>query len=143
MTGAEWVVGACAAWLDAAEPNMKAPKPTAAAKIRSIPILLGRKFTDIENGSGLFMSSAQMCAMLFDRFYQHCPKCGQKSRRLILSKKLVETKVVESSKRSWSRNGNWPVDEPMAIWLYSYQITRRCRICGHQWAEQVTKQRPW
>jgi len=103
-------------------------------------------WTDVhghKNGSGLFMSSAQMCKMLFDRFYQHCPKCGQKSRRLILSKKLIETKVVESSKRSWSRNGNWPVDEPMAIWLYSYQITHRCRICGHQWAEQVTKQRPW
>jgi len=81
--------------------------------------------------------------MFFDRFYQLCPKCGRKSRRMILSKKLTETKVVESSKRSWSRNGNWPVDEPMTIWLYSYKIIRKCRVRSNEWDEQVTKQRPW
>jgi hypothetical protein len=59
VTGTEWVVvGACAAWLDAAALSMKAPMPTAAAKIRSIPILLGRMFTGAKQGSGLFMSSA-------------------------------------------------------------------------------------
>lgn len=81
--------------------------------------------------------------MVFDWFYQFCPKCGERSRRLVTAKKLVNTKVVESSKRSWSRSGNWPVDEPMSVWVYSYDVSRRCRRCGNQWTERLTKQRPW
>jgi len=83
------------------------------------------------------------CTALFGWFYQVCPKCGGKSRRLVLSKKLVSTQAVETSKRTWSRGGNWPVDEPMTVWLHSYELTRKCRRCGHQWVERTTKQRPW
>ena len=81
--------------------------------------------------------------MLLDWFYQVCPKCREKSRRLVLSKKLIDTQVMETTKRSWTRSGNWPVDEPMSIWIYSYELSRKCRRCGHQWIERTTKQRPW
>jgi hypothetical protein len=81
--------------------------------------------------------------VLLDRFYQVCPKCGKKARRMVLSKKLLDKQVVESTKRTWSRGGNWPVDEPFTVWVYSYELAKRCRICGHEWNERVTKQRAW
>ncbi len=80
---------------------------------------------------------------MLERFYQLCPSCGRRTRSQVISRALVETAVVESSKRLWSRSGNWPVDEPVSIFVYSYDVTHRCRACGNQWAEKVTKQRLW
>jgi uncharacterized Zn finger protein len=82
-------------------------------------------------------------AVLLDRFYQVCPKCGRKTWRMVTSKKLTDRHMVESTKRTWSRGGNWPVDEPFVLWVYTYDVSRKCKECGHQWTEKVTKQRPW
>ena len=81
--------------------------------------------------------------MLLDRFYQLCPRCGQRSRSRVISKSLLDKSAVVSTKRTWSRSGNWPVDEPFAVWVYTYDVARRCRRCGHQWTERATKQRAW
>jgi len=80
---------------------------------------------------------------MFERFYQRCPKCGQRTWKKVMSKKLIDTKVVQSTRRSYSRSGNWPVDEPVSVFLYSYDMGHKCRACGNQWTERVTKQRPW
>jgi len=81
--------------------------------------------------------------LLLDRFYQICPKCGRKSRRLVLVKKLRDRTPFESVRRTYAHGGDFVVEEPFSVWVYIYDVSRRCRLCQHQWTEKVTVQRPW
>jgi len=80
---------------------------------------------------------------LLDAFLQRCPKCGRRSLRLVLSKKLADENTIDGTRTVYGRSRLWSWEEGSHVTVYSYEYTRKCRVCGHAWTEVVTKQRPW
>lgn len=80
---------------------------------------------------------------MLDWLFQTCPNCSQKTWRKILRNELKSTEKVYGTQTRWTRSGGMQIEEPVTLWLYSYEVEHNCRKCGHVWTEHVTKQRPW
>ena len=80
---------------------------------------------------------------LLGAFLQSCPRCGRRSRRLVLSKKLADKNTIDGKRTVYGRSRLWSWEEDSHVTVYTYEYTKKCRVCGHQWTEAVTKQRPW
>jgi len=80
---------------------------------------------------------------LVDALLQTCPRCGGRSRRQVLSKKLADKNVVDSSRTVYSRSTRWSYEESTTITVETYRYALKCRRCGHEWTELKTSQRSW
>jgi hypothetical protein len=85
----------------------------------------------------------QPLTFLVDAFVQTCPKCGRRSRRQVLSRKMLDKNVIDTSRRVWARRGLWSYDENATVTIETYRYTRKCRVCGHEWTELKTSQHSW
>ena len=75
-------------------------------------------------------------------FFRHCPSCGRRFEIRLVSKKFINSELVESNGVQYTPASAAVVLEsnvPIAVEIDDFRYTYRCKHCGHQWSEERFK----